>query len=71
MVFSRAAALEKEDIKMRELCQELSEIKKSDDPAIQKKALKLISELRIMNERWNISQLSEFLKQRSKELFFD
>ena len=56
---------------MRELCQELSEIKKSENPIIQKKALKLISELRAMNDRWNISQLSEFLKQRSRELFFD
>lgn len=56
---------------MRELCQELSEMKKSQDPGEQKKAMKLVSELRIMNERWNIPQLGEFIRQRTKELFFD
>ncbi|MBI9076216.1 MAG: hypothetical protein JEZ02_12460 [Desulfatibacillum sp.] len=70
VMFSRATALEKEDVRMRELCQELSEMEKSDDPAAQKKAMELIGTLRRMNERWNISKLGDFIKERSRELFF-
>ena len=70
VMFSRANALEKEDIQMRELCQELSEIERCDDPAVQKKAMEIIGNLRRMNERWNIPQLGDFIKQRSRELFF-
>ncbi|SHJ80309.1 MULTISPECIES: hypothetical protein [Desulfatibacillum] len=70
VMFSRALALETEDVRMRELCQELSEIPKSEDPAVQQKAMEIIGSLRRMNERWNIPQLNDFIKQRSRELFF-
>ncbi|SHI64868.1 hypothetical protein SAMN02745216_00335 [Desulfatibacillum alkenivorans DSM 16219] len=70
VMFSRAAALEKEEVQMRDLCRELAGIERSDEPEVQKRAMELIGGLRRMNERWNIPQLGDFIKQRSRELFF-
>lgn len=55
---------------MQRLCQELSEMGGTADMAELEKARKIIAKLRSMNLRWNIAELSEFLKKRQKELFF-
>ncbi|HDP24131.1 MAG TPA: hypothetical protein ENN34_01680 [Deltaproteobacteria bacterium] len=69
-VFSRAESLEEEEGLMRELSMELSQITKDADPATRDHARRIISRLREMNLRWNIPELSRFLLQRQKELFY-
>jgi hypothetical protein len=69
-LFSRAEALENEDEQMKELSKRLAVIKKDDGPVRLKEAKVIITKLRQMNLRWNISQLDDFLKQRQRDLFF-
>ena len=70
MLLSRAEGLEDEQLEMQRLCQELSEMGKTVDMTELEKARRIIAKLRSMNLRWNIRELSEFLKSRQKELFF-
>ncbi len=56
---------------MRELCAQLAGLDKSGGPAVLSEAQGIITRLRSMNHRWNIPELSEFLKKRQRELFFD
>ncbi|MEW5735277.1 MAG: hypothetical protein AB1921_10510 [Thermodesulfobacteriota bacterium] len=67
---SRAEGLEDEHLEMQRLCQELSGIGKTKGMAELSRAQKIIAKLRSMNLRWNIPELSEFLRTRQKELFF-
>jgi len=69
-LFSRAEALENEDEQMKELSKRLAAISKNDDPVRLQEAKVIIIKLRNMNMRWNIPQLSDFLKARQRELFF-
>ncbi len=69
-VFSRAESLEEEDGLMHELAGRLSKIPRTKDPLLKEEAKAIIVKLEAMNRRWNIPGLSEFLKQRQKELFF-
>jgi hypothetical protein len=62
--------LENEDEQMKELSKRLSAISKNDDPVRLQEAKVIIIKLRNMNMRWNIPQLSDFLKKRQRELFF-
>jgi hypothetical protein len=62
--------LENEDEQMKELSKRLAAISKNDDPVRLKEAKVIIIKLGNMNMRWNIPQLSDFLKKRQRELFF-
>jgi hypothetical protein len=62
--------LENEDEQMKELSKRLAAISKKDDPVRLQEAKVIIIKLRNMNMRWNIPQLSNFLTQRQRELFF-
>jgi hypothetical protein len=62
--------LENEDEQMKELSKRLAAISKKDDPIRLQEAKVIIIKLRNMNMRWNIPQLSNFLTQRQRELFF-
>jgi len=55
---------------MRELSEKLAGISASASDEELAKARQLISKLRNMNLRWNVPQLSEFIKARQRELFF-
>lgn len=55
---------------MKELSKRLAAISKKDDPIRLQEAKVIIIKLRNMNMRWNIPQLSAFLKERQRELFF-
>lgn len=68
-VFSRAESLEDEEAEMQELSLKLSRIPKTADPEMLSEARRIISKLREMNLRWNISELNKFLNQRQRELF--
>ena len=69
-LFSRAEALEREQEEMKELSMRLSSISKTGDQAVLDEARNIISKLRNMNLRGNITGLTEFLKSRQKELFY-
>lgn len=69
-MLSRAEGLEEEQLSMQRLCQELSEMEQTKDMEQLEKARKLIAKLRSMNLRWNIPELSLFLRNKQKELFF-
>ena len=71
MLLSRAEGLEQEEIQMRELCAQLAGLEKSGGPGVLSEAQRIIARLRSMNNRWNIPELSEFLKKRQRELFYD
>ena len=55
---------------MKELSKRLAAISKKDGPIRLQEAKVIIIKLRKMNMRWNIPQLSNFLTQRQRELFF-
>jgi len=55
---------------MKELSKRLAAINKNEGPLRLKEAKVIITKLRRMNMRWNIPQLSEFLTQRQRDLFF-
>ncbi len=55
---------------MQRLCQRLSEIPRTSDMNQLEEARRLVSKLRSMNQRWNIKELSAFLKERQRDLFF-
>ncbi len=69
-VFSRAEALEDEDVKMQELSERLAAINSASGPDGLNEAKQIILQLRSMNLRWNMPELDMFLKKRQKELFF-
>lgn len=54
---------------MKELSMKLSSISKTDDEALLEEAKRVIRKLRKINLRWNIAGLTEFLKERRRELF--
>jgi hypothetical protein len=53
---------------MKELSREPMAIPEDADKNLMKKAKEIILSLRRVNQRWNISELDEFLNQRQKEL---
>ncbi len=55
---------------MGQLCQRLADMQRPENPEQKKEAMLLVGKLRSMNERWNIPQLGDFLKERTKDLFF-
>lgn len=56
---------------MRELSMKLSSISRTDDRSLLDEAREIITILSRANRRWNIDALSDFLKRRRRELFFD
>ncbi|GAB6161506.1 hypothetical protein JCM12298_06650 [Desulfothermus naphthae] len=55
---------------MRQLCERLSSIPKTADKNLLKEAKNIIERLWEINMRWNIPELTHFLKKRQRELFF-
>ncbi len=68
-VFSRAEALEDEEMQMHELASRLDGITRKSRPEELLEARRIISRLSEMNLRWNIPELGRFLIQRQKDLF--
>ncbi|MEE4353536.1 MAG: hypothetical protein V2J25_11770 [Desulfatiglans sp.] len=54
---------------MKELSMRLASIKRTDDQPFLEEARQIITTLTRANRRWNIPALSDFLKNRQKELF--
>jgi hypothetical protein len=70
VLFSRAEGLEQEQLEMGRLCQRLKNMPRPQGPGDKKEAMELIGKLRSMNQRWNIPELGDFIKERAKALFF-
>ncbi|HOS96932.1 MAG TPA: hypothetical protein PLR71_01510 [Deltaproteobacteria bacterium] len=70
-VFSRAEALEDEEVRMNELAYRLWSMKRTQDPGAVKEAKRIIATLSKMNLRWNIPGISELLLHKQKELFLE
>ncbi|MCD6225264.1 MAG: hypothetical protein J7K32_07085 [Deltaproteobacteria bacterium] len=68
-MLSRAEGLEQEQKDMKELSIYLTSINKTDSQVKLDEAKNIITKLRQMNLRWNISALDEFLNSQYKELF--
>lgn len=68
-VFSRAEALDDEEVQMRELAARLSAIDRTGDRDELREAKMIITRLSEMNRRWNISELGDFLILKQRELF--
>ena len=68
-MLSRAEGLEQEQKDMKELSIYLTSINKTDSQVKLDEARNIITKLRQMNLRWNISALDEFLNSQYKELF--
>ena len=68
-VFSRSEALEDEEAQMHELSKELAGVARTSSVEDLAEARRIISKLREMNLRWNVSELSKFLTQKQQELF--
>ncbi len=68
-MLSRAEGLEQEQQKMKDLSLILSSIHSTDSEEKLEEARNIISGLRKMNLRWNISGLEGFLKKRQTDLF--
>jgi len=57
-------------MEMRQLCERLDSIPKTADKKLLKEAKDIIDRLWEINMRWNIPELTQFLKKRQRELFF-
>ena len=68
-MLSRAEGLEHEQKDMKELSIYLTSINKTDSQVKLDEAKNIITKLRQMNLRWNISALDDFLNNQYKELF--
>ena len=68
-MLSRAEGLEQEQKDMKELSIYLTSINKTDSQVKLDEAKNIITKLRQMNLRWNISALDDFLNSQYKELF--
>jgi len=55
---------------MRQLCERLDSIPKTADKKLLKEAKDIIDRLWEINMRWNIPELTQFIKKRQRELFF-
>ena len=57
-------------MEMRQLCERLDSIPKTADKKLLKEAKDIIDRLWEINMRWNIPELTQFIKKRQRELFF-
>jgi hypothetical protein len=68
-VFSRAEALEDEEVQMEELAAVLAAIDRTSPPDRIAEARRIISRLSEMNLRWNSKGLRDFLMAKQRDLF--
>jgi hypothetical protein len=68
---SRTESLEQEQKDMKELSIYLTSINKTDSQVKLDEARNIITKLRQMNLRWNISALDDFLNNKYKQLFMN